>query len=62
MSDASKGKRGLCFSVALVLNTVVRVPQRDSLLHIYYIWKHYENRFSTIIEKIASDGRESYDL
>ena len=62
MSDASKGKRGLWFSVALVLNTVVRVPQRDSLLHIYYIWKHYENRFSTIIEKIASDGRENYDL
>ena len=62
MSDASKGKRGLCFSVVLVLNTVVRVPQRDSLLHIYYIWKHYENRFSTIIEKIASDGRENYDL
>lgn len=62
MSDASKGKRGLCVSVALVLNIVVRVPQRDSLLHIYYIWKHYENRFSTIIEKIASDGRENYDL
>ena len=62
MSDASKGERGLRFSVALVLNTVVRVPQRDSLLHIYYIWKHYENRFSTIIEKIASDGRENYDL
>ena len=62
MSDASKGERGLRFSVALVLNTVVRVPQLDSLLHIYYIWKHYENRFSTIIEKIASDGRENYDL
>ena len=37
MSDASKAERGLCFSVALVLNTVVRVPQRDLLLHIYYI-------------------------
>lgn len=53
-----KAKEGF----VLVLNTVVRVPQRDSLLHIYYIWKHYENRFSTIIEKIASDGRENYDL